>query len=102
MIKVICCLSIVFIFSGCTFLNMLPNKARDKWYTEHAGDYNIDYDLLRKVIEGNTKEDALREWGEPWKRKSENTWIYKFPFMKNKIVLIFEDDVVVDTYGTMW
>lgn len=100
--KIICCLFAVFFFSSCTFLNMLPNKARDKWYMEHAGDYSIDYDLLRKIFEGNTKEDALREWGEPWKRKSEDVWVYKFSFMKNKIVLKFENDVVVKRYGTMW
>jgi len=98
--KIIYFLFLAILFSSCGFTKMLPNKDRDQYYMDHTD--KIDYELLKKVYEGNTKEDALKEWGEPWEKKSEDIWIYKFPFLKNKIVLVFKNDVVISRYGTMW
>ena len=77
--------------SGCGFLDLLPNKERDKWYMEHP----VDESKLYAVHEGAGRKEVLEKWGEPWRFKNEDHWIYYFPELaKEKIHLQFKNDVV--------
>lgn len=83
---------ISLILSSCNFLDLLPNKERDKWYMEHS----VDLSKLYAVHEGGTRKEVLEKWGEPWRIKSEDHWIYFFPELaKEKIHLQFKNDVVI-------
>ncbi|MFA5060643.1 MAG: hypothetical protein WC676_08480 [Candidatus Omnitrophota bacterium] len=81
--------------SGCGFLDLLPNKERDRWYMEHP----VDLGKLLAVHEGMAREEVLEKWGDPWKIKNEEHWIYYFPdIAKEKTHIQFKNDIV----AKMW
>lgn len=101
--KTILLIIFILVIQGCTALNTLPNSERDKWYTENPGNLSEGLDFLRKVKIGDTKEQVLEEWGEPWKIKNENKWVYYFPkYFRNKHVVFFENNILVKLQGTLW
>ena len=76
---------------GCGFSNLLPNSERDKWYMEHPA----DLDKLLAVREGMTRKEVFKKWGEPWKVKNVDHWIYYFPdIAKEKTHVQFKNDIV--------
>lgn len=85
-------LSFIVLFSGCTFLNMLPNKSRDEYYMTHGPNLN---DLIFKINVGNKREEVLKIWGEPYKILKDGRWIYLFKGYSSKIILTFENDIVI-------
>ena len=103
-LKIILFLSFVVInASGCTFLNMLPNSLRDEWYIENATDLSEGLDFLNMAKIGFTKEKVIEVWGEPWKKKGENIWTYKFPkYFSNTILIKFENGKFSKQWSSIW
>ena len=85
-------LGILLTLSSCGFSNLLPNKERDKWYMGHP----VNLGKLLAVHEGMTRKEVLEKWGEPWKVKNKDHWIYYFPdIAKEKTHVQFKNDIVV-------
>lgn len=97
--NIICCMVLVFVLSSCTFLNMMPNKARDEYYMTHGP--NLD-DLIFKINIGNTRKEVLEIWGEPYKVTKDKKWVYRFEGYTSKIILTFKNDVIVKYDSTVW
>ena len=97
--KIIFCMFLVFSLSSCAFSNMLPNKSRDEYYMTHGPSFD---DLIFKINIGNTREEVLEIWGEPYKVKKDGRWVYRFEGYTSKIILTFENDVVVKYDSTIW
>jgi hypothetical protein len=77
---------------------MLPSKARDQWYMEHAKELNT----IKQIKVGMTKEQVLTVAGEPTRKRTENVlhepvdeWIYTHPHFQNKDYIKFEGGKVV-------
>lgn len=88
----------IFIFGllltlpSCGLSNVLPNSERDKWYAEHP----VDLGKLLAVHEGMTRSEVLEKWGNPWKVKDVDRWIYYFPdIAKEKTHVQFKNNIVV-------
>ena len=83
---------------SCGFSNLLPNPERDKWYMEHP----VDLDKLLAVREGMTRKEVLEKWGEPWKVKNTDRWIYYFPdIAKEKTNIQFKNDIVTRMWTSL-
>ena len=84
---------IIFLNVGCGSLSaFLPSSSRDRWYLENMK----DTDILHKIQRGSTRNDVLREWGEPWRKKSDDIWVYWFKdIVKEKTYLKFDNDHVI-------
>ena len=84
-------LGILLTLTSCGLSNVLPNAERDKWYMGHP----IDTEKLLAVHEGMSRKEVVDKWGEPWKVKNEDHWIYYFPdIAKEKTHIQFKNDIV--------
>lgn len=59
-------------------------------------------DSIFKINIGNTREEVLEVWGEPYEVKKDGRWVYRFEGYTSKIILTFENDTVVKYDSTVW
>lgn len=84
-------LSTVYL-AGCSMLSLVLDSTNPNRHSGKSAELN----KLYAVKEGMTKDQVIQEWGYPYKKKTEDSWIYYFPeIMDQKIYLTFQDDSLV-------